>query len=129
MSRTLKKYREQGATALHEGKRTGAPTRLSLEQLNQLVSKLHKGAEHHGFSGSVWTRPRVNAVRNNRTAAAVIKLSRQGDLTAEFNYIIRHIPYKCVYRQVSAQKVSIIKEQIKSFLDSFLNAFSFFFSY
>lgn len=56
------KYRQQGVTALQEGKRTGAPTRLSVEQLNQLVSELHKGAEYHGFSGAVWTRPRVNEV-------------------------------------------------------------------
>lgn len=62
VSRTLKKYREQGATALQEGKRTGAPTRLSVEQLSQLVIELKKGAEYHGFSGAVWTRPRVNEV-------------------------------------------------------------------
>ncbi|MBC3788473.1 winged helix-turn-helix domain-containing protein [Spirosoma utsteinense] len=47
---------------MQEGKRTGAPTRLSAEQLSQLVTELHKGAEHHGFSGAVWTRPRVNEV-------------------------------------------------------------------
>ena len=62
VSRTLKKYREQGATALQEGKRTGVPTRLSAQQLSQLVTELHKGAECHGFSGAVWTRPRVNEV-------------------------------------------------------------------
>jgi transposase len=62
VSRTLKKYREQGVGALQEGKRTGAPTRLSVEQLGQLVTELHKGAEHHGFSGAVWTRPRINEV-------------------------------------------------------------------
>jgi transposase len=62
VSRTLKKYREQGVSALQEGKPTGAPTRLSVEQLSQLVTELHKGAEHHGFNGAVWTRPRVNEV-------------------------------------------------------------------
>ncbi|MCC5610929.1 helix-turn-helix domain-containing protein [Nostoc sp. CHAB 5834] len=62
VSRTLKKYREQGAIALQKGKRTGAPTRLSVEQLSQIVTELQKGAEHHGFSGAVWTRPRVNEV-------------------------------------------------------------------
>lgn len=62
MSRTLKKYREQGATALQEGKRTGPPTRLSVEQLSQLVIELKKGAQYHGFSGTVWTRPRMNEV-------------------------------------------------------------------
>lgn len=62
VSRTLKKYNQQGLTALQEGKRTGAPARLSAEQLSHLVSELNKGAEQHGFSGAIWTCPRVNEV-------------------------------------------------------------------
>jgi transposase len=62
VSRTLKKYQQQGVTALQEGKRTGAPARLSTEQLSQLVTELNKGAVYHGFSGAIWTRPRVNEV-------------------------------------------------------------------
>lgn len=62
VSRTLKAYREQGQTALLWRKRTGAPARLSAEQLAQLVGELNKGAEFHGFPGHVWTRPRVNEV-------------------------------------------------------------------
>ncbi|WP_245776881.1 helix-turn-helix domain-containing protein [Spirosoma endophyticum] len=62
VSRTLKKYNQQGLTALQEGRRTGAPARLSAEQLGQLVIELNKGAEHHGFSGAFWTRGRVNEV-------------------------------------------------------------------
>ncbi|MFD2574686.1 winged helix-turn-helix domain-containing protein [Spirosoma soli] len=62
VSRTLKAYREQGQTALLWRKRTGAPTRLSAEQLTQLVGELNKGAEYHGFPGHIWTRPRVNEV-------------------------------------------------------------------
>lgn len=62
VSRTLKKYQQQGVSALQEGKRTGAPARLSTQQLDQLVTELNKGAEQHGFSGAIWTRPRVNAV-------------------------------------------------------------------
>lgn len=62
VSRTLKKYQEQGMTALQEGKRTGASTRLSTDQLSQLVAELNKGALYHGFSGAIWTRPRVNEV-------------------------------------------------------------------
>lgn len=62
MSQSLKKYCQNGAAALREGKRTGAPTRLSTEQLTQFVGELNKGAEHHGFRGAVWTRPRVNAL-------------------------------------------------------------------
>ena len=62
VSRTLKKYQQQGVVALQEGKRTGAPTRLSAEQLSQLVTELNKGAVYHGFSGAIWTRPRVNEI-------------------------------------------------------------------
>ncbi len=62
VSRTLKTYREQGQSALLWRKRTGAPTRLSAEQLAQLVGELNHGAEYHGFPGHVWTRPRVNEV-------------------------------------------------------------------
>lgn len=62
VSQTLKKYREQGALALEWKKPTGAPTRLTVEQLRQLVEELQKGAEYHGFTGAVWTRPRINEV-------------------------------------------------------------------
>lgn len=62
VSRTLKKYQQQGATALQEGKRTGAPARLSDQQVSQLVTALNKGATAHGFSGAVWTRSRINEV-------------------------------------------------------------------
>ena len=62
VSRTLKKYQYQGSDALQEGKRTGAPARLSPEQLSQLVIELNKGAEYHGFNGAIWTRPRINEV-------------------------------------------------------------------
>ena len=62
VSRTLNRYQQQGAAALQEGKRTGAPARLSTDQLSQLMTELNKGAEHHGFLGAIWTRPRVNEV-------------------------------------------------------------------
>ena len=62
VSQTLKKYLEQGPAALSWRKPTGAPTRLTTDQLGQLVEALNKGAEHHGFAGAVWTRPRINEV-------------------------------------------------------------------
>lgn len=62
VSQTLKKYRAQGVSALQWRKPTGAPTRLTADQLRQLVEELNKGAEHHGFAGAVWTRGRVNEV-------------------------------------------------------------------
>lgn len=62
VSQTLKKYRQQGASALPWRKPPGAPTRLANDQLHELVDELNKGAEHHGFAGAVWTRPRVNEV-------------------------------------------------------------------
>lgn len=66
VSRTLAKYRLRGPSALQEGKRTGAPARLSAEQLTELVDQLNKGPEFHGFQGAIWTRPRVNEVIKTR---------------------------------------------------------------
>ena len=60
VSQTLKTYREQGEAGLTTGKRTGAPSRLTADQLDQLTRELTKGAEQHGFSGQVWTKPRIN---------------------------------------------------------------------
>ena len=60
VSRTLKKYRQDGKPALAWHKPTGPACRLTNEQITQLVEELNKGAEHHGFPGQIWTRPRVN---------------------------------------------------------------------
>lgn len=62
VSQTLKTFRQQGEAGLITGKRTGAPPRLTMEQLDELTTELTKGAEHHGFSGQVWTRLRINQV-------------------------------------------------------------------
>lgn len=62
VSQTLKTFRQQGESGLTTGKRTGAPPRLTIEQLDQLTTELVKGAQHHGFSGQVWTRVRINQV-------------------------------------------------------------------
>ncbi|MFC5410868.1 winged helix-turn-helix domain-containing protein [Larkinella bovis] len=62
VSRTLTKYQQQGQAALAWRKPAGATARLSQTQLAQLVEELNKGAEHHGFPGQLWTRPRVNEV-------------------------------------------------------------------
>lgn len=62
VSQTLKTYREQGEAGLTTGKRTGAPPRLTADQIDQLTKELAKGAEQHGFSGQVWTRSRINEV-------------------------------------------------------------------
>lgn len=62
VSRTLKKYQQSGQSGLVWRKPKGPACRLTDQQLAQLVQELNKGAEHHGFSGHVWTRPRVNEV-------------------------------------------------------------------
>lgn len=62
VSRTLKKYRQDGQIGLAWRKPSGPNCRLTDEQLVHLLAELNKGAEHHGFSGAVWTRPRVNEV-------------------------------------------------------------------
>lgn len=60
VSRTLAKYQQQGQDALAWRKPTGAIPKLTHDQLQQLVVELNKGAQHHGFPGQIWTRPRVN---------------------------------------------------------------------
>lgn len=62
VSRTLTKYRQQGQAGLAWRKPSGPNCRLTDEQIVQLLAELNQGAEHHGFSGAVWTRPRVNDV-------------------------------------------------------------------
>ncbi|GAB3264856.1 hypothetical protein GCM10027347_32230 [Larkinella harenae] len=62
VSRTLKKYRQDGQAALVWRKPTGPACRLTDVQLTQLIEKLNKGAEYQGFPGHIWTRPRVNEV-------------------------------------------------------------------
>lgn len=62
VSRTLKKYKEQGTAGLVWRKPPGGPTRLTSQQFEQLALELSKGAEAHGFAGDVWTRPRVNTL-------------------------------------------------------------------
>lgn len=62
VSRTLKKYQQEGQAALAWRKPKGPACRLTDEQLAHLVNELNKGAEAHGFSGHIWTRPRVNEV-------------------------------------------------------------------
>jgi transposase len=64
VSRTLAKYQQQGQDALAWRKPTGATAKLTDDQLHQLVVELNKGAEHHGFPGQIWTRPRVNELIN-----------------------------------------------------------------
>ena len=62
VSRTLKKYRQNGQAGLVWRKPDGPTCRLTDEQLTQLLVELSKGAVAHGFAGAVWTRPRVNEV-------------------------------------------------------------------
>jgi transposase len=56
--------REQGAEALRARPHTGAPRRLTLEEVNLLPDFLSHGAEAYGFRGEVWTCARVALVIN-----------------------------------------------------------------
>ena len=80
VSQTLKTHREQGDAGLTTGKRTGAPSRLTADQLDQLTKELAKGAEQHGFPGQVWTRPRINDVITKLLASVTIPPRLDGSL-------------------------------------------------
>ena len=58
----MQRAREGGPDALRDQPKSGAPRRLTEEQLSQLPALLKQGAEHFGFRGQVWTRGRVARV-------------------------------------------------------------------
>jgi transposase len=58
----MRRGREGGPEALRTQPKSGAPRRLSDEQVGRLPSLLQQGAEHFGFRGEVWTRRRVASV-------------------------------------------------------------------
>ncbi|GAB3967577.1 hypothetical protein GCM10028806_10240 [Spirosoma terrae] len=93
---------------MQEGKRTGAPARLSAEQLGQLVIELNKGAEHHGFSGTVWTRPRINEVIR-RFFGVSYDPSQVGRILKKVGWS-RQLPQRKA-RQQDAQAVALWREQ------------------
>jgi transposase len=55
----VRRGRADGPAALRNQPKSGAPRRLSEEQLARLPELLKLGAEHFGFRGEVWTRKRV----------------------------------------------------------------------
>ena len=64
VSRTLKKYRQDGPAGLAWHKPLGPACRLTDEQVKLLLVELSKGAVAQGFAGEVWTRSRINQVIN-----------------------------------------------------------------
>lgn len=62
VSEWMRRAREGGPEALRNRPKSGAPRRLSDEQLARLPELLEQGAEHFGFRGEVWTRGRVASV-------------------------------------------------------------------
>lgn len=55
----VRRGRDGGPGALRTQPKSGAPRRLSAEQLARLPELLKLGAEQFGFRGAVWTRKRV----------------------------------------------------------------------
>lgn len=62
ISRILKKYQEQGESALAVSTGKGALSRMSLLQKKRLQVLLDGGAEAFGFEGAIWTSKRVRQV-------------------------------------------------------------------
>ena len=59
VSQWISRGKAGGREALRNRPRSGAPRRLSDEQLAQLPQLLKRGAEAYGFIGAVWTQERV----------------------------------------------------------------------
>jgi transposase len=59
VSQWMTLVREQGKEGLRARSRSGAPPRLTSEELNLLPELLTAGAETYGFRGEVWTCARI----------------------------------------------------------------------
>jgi transposase len=62
VSRWYQQWRKGGTGALKAAGRAGRKPRLNASQLRKVEVALLKGARHHGFSGELWTLPRVATV-------------------------------------------------------------------
>jgi transposase len=62
VSKTKKRYAAEGEAGLLTKKPGGQKSRLTEEQIQELLLALQKGALSHGFSGDIWDRKRVAAV-------------------------------------------------------------------
>jgi transposase len=62
VSQWMTRARDAGPQALRHRTPSGAPRRLTTEQLARLPDLLHRGPEAYGFRGQVWTRKRVAEV-------------------------------------------------------------------
>ncbi|RYF39069.1 MAG: transposase [Cytophagaceae bacterium] len=108
VSHTITKYRQQGQDALTWRKPAGATAKLTNTQLAQLVEELNKGAEHHGFPGQIWTRPRVNEVIKKLFAVSYDP-SQVGRILKKVGWI-RQKPQRKAYQQ-DPQAVAQWKEE------------------
>lgn len=59
VSQIISRAKVGGEEALRQRKPPGAPPRLTATQKTELLTKLTQGAEAFGFSGDVWTTPRI----------------------------------------------------------------------
>jgi transposase len=62
VSQWMTRAGDAGPDALRRRPPTGAPRRLSADQLARLPALLHRGPPAYGFGGELWTRTRIAAV-------------------------------------------------------------------
>ena len=62
VSKWMKAMREGGEETLHSRPRTGAPPKLTPEELESLPGLLAQGAAEYGFLKEIWTCERVARV-------------------------------------------------------------------
>ena len=70
VSEWRKVWRQGGRAALRSAGRVGRPAKLSTAQLAKVEKALAKGAEANGYTGDVWTLPRVAEVIQRLTGVA-----------------------------------------------------------
>lgn len=108
VSRTLRKYKQNGEAGLAWRKPHGPACRLTGEQLKELVQELNKGAQNHGFTGEVWTRARVKAVIEKLFGVSYDP-TQVGRILKKAGWSLQKPTKKA--RQQNAQKVQQWKQQ------------------
>lgn len=93
----INQYKENGEASLAYPKMGGSTRRIPIEQQQQLVELLSKGAVENGYDGELWTRPRVQHLIKERFNIDY-SVRAVGDLLRDLGYSLQK-PAKRSYKQ------------------------------
>lgn len=93
----ISQYKEKGEVSLAYPKMGGSIRRITIEQQQQLIKLINKGAVANGYDGELWTRPRVQHLIEKQFAITY-SVRAVGDLLHDLGYSLQK-PEKRSYKQ------------------------------